>query len=236
MAASNGPVLPRIKFRPEFYNVLGFVGMQGSGKTASAVNTGIEFAKEAGMPLYANMELHTDEVETRRVRGVNDLFDLEPGVLIWDDVASVAPSRGTMGVPPKAVARLAALRHYDVALIWTSITFGSLDIKVREITQSVVAMRAVRRERVPGQLLLNTRTSYGKQYRTESELVTDINSDTRYSHHGFVKLADLRLDAYNTREDLPYTADHTLCPECGLALRREYCKGHKHSLHSEEEA
>lgn len=217
------------KFSLGFAPIMGFIGQNGAGKSAMAVATVWDQAKRTGAPVASNIPLTLDGVDVLQVRGLSDLMKLEGVHVLWDDVSAVAPARQTMDVPPAIVMRMASLRHYDCTLVWTAPDMMDVDVKIRQVTQSVVGMKPIRTRYVEGQLWPNTSLSFATQYVTTSNEVTAINSETPRAGRGFVRLKSLPLDAYDTRAEIELLADHAVCTDCGLPRRREYCKGHHHT-------
>lgn len=224
-----GRRMPSLRFRPAYSPLQGFVGMNGGGKSALAVDTVLRQAAETGLPIYSNIALNAPEFDVRRVRGLSDLLEISYCHILYDEIASVAPARDSMAQSPAIVLRLASLRHQHATLVWTAPVLEDVDVKIRRVTQQITAVKAVYGRKVVGEPWPETRLSFAKSYDFRSELTVTINTDTRVTDTGFLRLAGLRLDAYDTHEDVELVADHAVCLDCGLPKRREYCKGHHHS-------
>lgn len=214
------------RFQPKTAPVMGLVGTNGSGKTAQAVGIVIRQALKSGRPVFSTLPIDFPGVVVEPVRGLGDLMRAEGVHVFFDEISAVAPARETMGNTPEIVARLASLRHFDCTLVWTSPVMGDVDVKIRQVTQSVVSCKPIRSHEVPDQLWPNTTLSYATQYNTVSNLVTDINTETPRMGRGFFRMKRLPLEHYDTLSSVELTADHAVCPHCGLQRRREYCKGH----------
>lgn len=221
-----------LRFTPKTAPIMGLVGTNGSGKTAQGVGVVIRQALRSGRPIFSTLPIEYPGVEVHPVRGLADLLHAEGVHVFFDEISAVAPARETMTNTPQIVARLASLRHVDCTLVWTAPVMGDVDVKIRAVTQSVVSCNPIRSHEVEDQLWPNTTLSYATQYNIVSNLVTDINSETPKMGRGFFRMKHLPLDHYNTRSDVELTADHAVCPDCGLTRRREYCKGN----HSEKVA
>lgn len=223
-------LLPQLAFDVPWFPIQGFVGMNGGGKSALLVTTGIQQARRHGVPIYSNIWIDPDKagVPVHRLAGLLDIMDISEGIVIMDDIASVAPARETNAAPPEIVMRLASLRHRDAMLLWSAPVLEDVDVKIRRVTQSVIALKGLMTRKREGQLWKDTTLSYAKAYDFRSEMTTAINTDTPRTVHGFVRLGALMLDAYDTREEMTVQADHAVCTTCGLRKRREYCNG-KHA-------
>lgn len=220
-------LLPQLKFMVPDAPIQGYIGHNGAGKSALMVDEGADIARRHGVPIYSNLTLNEDVlgVECRPINGLLDVMNISRAVVMWDDVASIAPARETNAAPPEIVNRLAQLRHHDALLLWSAPVLEDVDVKIRRVTQLVMSLKALRRRRAPDQLWKQTTLSYATAWDfTPIETVT-INSETKKLNHGFVRLAGLRLDGYDTREDIELKADHAVCTTCGLRKRREYCRG-----------
>lgn len=213
------------RFRPGFAPIMGFIGMNGAGKTAMAVDTVIEQARISGAPIYSTTEITTDGIDCREITSLSDVLKIERGHVLFDEIASVAPARGTQDQPPAHVLRLASLRHYDATLTWTAPVMEDVDVVIRRVTQYVVSMKPLMVKREPGQLWPNTRLSYGTTYDIRSVESVVVNTETPKGSRGFVRIAGLPLGVYDTRAEVEMAADHTLCLTCHKPRRREYCNG-----------
>lgn len=215
------------EWRPKWSPIMGFVGENGSGKSAMAVTVTLEKARMTGLPVYSNIELFSDDVDVRTVESLRDVLHIEHALVLWDEVSAVAPARGTQDNAPELVLRLSQLRHFSATLVWTSPVLEDVDVLIRRVTKAVVEMGSKWRKADPDPNEPWPRTvwAYGKQYDTAPVATVSINSDTKRTGGGFVKMSKLALDSYNTREHIDLRADHAVCLECGLKKRREYCKG-----------
>lgn len=226
-------MIPQLRFDVPWSPIQGFVGANGGGKSALCIDTAISQAERFDVPLWSNVWIDPERTTAKvhRLRGLLDLMNVREGIVVMDDIASVAPARETNASPPELVMELAALRHRDAMLMWSAPVLEDVDVKIRRVTQSVVALKPLRRKRIEGQLWPNTVLSYAKAYDFTPVDTVTINADTPRKQHGFLRLASLRLDAYNTRETMQLTADHAVCTVCGLRKRREYCNGkHPHPV------
>lgn len=213
------------KFQPPFAPCMGFVGHKGAGKSAMAVEIAYRAAKRTGHPIYSNIDLRFEDVEVHKIRGLPDLLAVENACILWDDISAVAPSRESMSSPPAIVTHLCQLRHVNAALLWTSLTFGDVDIKIRQGTEYLVSLKAWRTKPVTGEFYDRTLVTFGQTYDVRSPLVTDLTDKTPRINRGFRRLSRLPLDSYNTKERIEVTADHAVCMVCGLPRRKEFCKG-----------
>ena len=234
-------IFPSVRFRPEFSPIMGFVGANRSGKSALAVDYAIRLAERKGAPLWSNIAITADGLETHRISGMHDFSHIAASVVLLDDILAVAPARSSQDAPVDLTMRLASLGHRDCVVVWTTPAYSDVDISLRKVTQSVVAVRPIYRREIKGtlaeggQMWPQTLLSYAKTFSTIGEESVTIDKTTPRTSHGLVRLSKLRLDAYNTREEIVMLADHSVCPVCHLRKRREYCNG-KHPLPSPSEA
>ncbi|WP_084126532.1 hypothetical protein [Demequina sp. NBRC 110054] len=221
-------LFPQPIFDVPWFPIQGFIGMNGGGKSALMVDTGIDQAQKHGRPILSNIWIDEDRagVPVKRLTGLLDIMNADGDIVILDDIASIAPARETNASPPEMVMRLAALRHRDAMLLWSAPVLEDVDVKIRRVTQSVVSLKALVRVKREGQLWKDTKVSLAKAYDFRSETTTSINRDTPRNQYGFVWLNSLRLDAYDTREELELQADHAICAVCGKRKPRQMCKGH----------
>lgn len=225
-----------LKYRAPWAPIMGIIGHNGAGKSAMAVELVDRIASAAGKPVYSNITLRLPSgAPSYEIGGLPDLLRVRDALVLWDDVSAVAPARETMAAPPDIVMRMASLRHYGCALVWTSPTMGDVDVKLRQVTQLIVAMKALRQKPVPGELWPATTWTMGRAYDIKSTEVTDINEKTPTMGWGLRKIATLPLDAYNTLEEIELKANHAVCLVCGKPRRREYCTG-KHSAEQRPQA
>lgn len=229
-------LFPQLVFDPPWFPIQGFIGMNGGGKSALLVDTAIAQARRHQRPIWSNIWIDEDRagVPVHRMRGLTDVNDAADCIMVMDDIASVAPARETNGAPPEIVMRLAALRHRDAMLLWSAPVLEDVDVKIRRVTQSVIAMKSLVTVKREGQLWKDTKVSLAKAYDFRSEQTTSINRDTPRNEYGFVWLSRLSLDAYDTREEMMLQADHAVCTVCGLRKRREMCKGHEDAPATED--
>lgn len=221
------------KFEAPWSPIIGFVGHNGAGKSAMAVDLVMRKAVRSGFPIFSNIELRPpDGVVCHRLDGLRELLRVRNGIVFWDDVSAVAPSRLTMDSAPAIVTRMKSLRHYGCALVWTSPVLGDVDVQIRQVTQMVVSMKAISGKEVPDELYPQTLWTLGRVYDLRSPEVTDINKDTPRIRSGIRRISTLPLDAYDTKAEIDLIADHGLCLDCGLPRRREFCKGHTSGINS----
>lgn len=221
-------LLPQWRFKPDFVPIMGIIGGNGSGKSALAQDWCLTEAATQGVPVWSNIHVEREGVETHRIRGLLDIMKMEGSIVFLDDVSAVAPAGAHAASSFDVVKELLSMRHRDNLLVYTCPAWRHVDIDIRDVTQRVIGMRALRRKRVPGQLWPNTTLSYARSWDVSGEEVTEITKDTEVTHHGFVRLGELRLDGYDTRAHMELMVDHVVCRVCGLKKRPEYCSN-KHT-------
>lgn len=201
-----------------------YVGMNGSGKTALAVQNAIKMSR--GRTLYTTTPIKTDEAEVVMITSLKQFEDMKNGHVFLDEVNSVFPSRGTQTLPHEFSLLLSALRHYDLTMSYTTPSYDHAEIQLRRVTQTATACKSLFRRPVKGSMWPRTLLSYVNQYDMRAYVEDEIGLATPVVSRGFLWLPWLSLDAYNTNAHVAMIADHLVCPDCGGAIKKQYCSGH----------
>jgi len=127
--------------------ILGYVGLNGSGKTLCAVRDVVP-SLETGRLVYSTVPLldpRTGEPHAsyRPIGSWRDLLDLEHCDILLDEVQGAASSRTSSSMPPQLLNELLQLRKPDIRLRWTTTQWGRVDKIIREATPSVVLCRSM---------------------------------------------------------------------------------------------
>lgn len=162
-------------------------GEQGSGKTTILTYFG-ESYRQQGYNLYANYPLKLPFTP------IHDLDELKAyikspkpmsGILLGDEWYVWMDSRGSMTEQNKATSYLIQhTRKKQLDFFWTSHLFGSVDIRVRKLTDALLMPKMIYAE--SGQVFCNV-----KVYLRVKENPLDINQEPRYTYsHDFSILAN----------------------------------------------
>lgn len=216
--------------------ITAYVGANGSGKTALAVHERIRHAARTGRPLYSTVDVHWRAergkykgkfVESQPITGWSQLQQVEGADFLLDEVAALASSRETIGLPPELVNWLGSLRHHDVTCTWTAPSWNRADKVLREVTQVIVAMRPLVQFSHRGRLW--PRTYYG--FAGVYNVMGSSDGDAPLGRPNGMRIVPvwklLSIGAYDSWAGVPHLSEHSpLCQVCGLLRRREYCRGH----------
>lgn len=237
--------------------ITAYVGANGSGKTALAVHERIRHAIRTGRPLYSTVDVHWRAergkykgkfVESVPITGWSQLSQIEGADFLLDEVAALASSRETIGLPPDLLNWLGSLRHHDVTCTWTAPSWNRADKVLREITQVIVAMRPLINDTAINELRWSLsevpflRVSPPTRYwaRTFYAFAGVYNTmgasdgDAPLGRPGSMRVVPvsrlLSIGAYDSWAGVPHLSEHSpVCDECGNLKRREYCRGHAKS-------
>jgi hypothetical protein len=170
--------------------ITAYVGVNGSGKTLSAIAFALTDQKRHGRRLVTNVLGLS--VEHLLIDGVEDLPDLlaELGTcnVVLDEAGAMFSSRdaGRNKAFEKSVQQL---RKYDARLLWTAPAFARADKILREVTFTAVLCQSLWTARVPGKAWPSTRMILQKSFDV-SRLDTSgmsINRSAKAKGFGFVR-------------------------------------------------
>lgn len=88
-----------------------------------------------------------EHVNYRRLTEWTQLMQAENCDVLLDDVAGVASSRQSSGMPAAIEKLLQKLRHDDITLTWTAPAWARADLVIRETTQAVTVAEGSRPEK-----------------------------------------------------------------------------------------
>lgn len=215
--------------------ITAFVGANGSGKTALAVHERIKHAQRTGRDLYSTVDIDYKDpkgrerlnVKSKPIESLEHLADLKSADVLLDEVAAIASSRDTIGLPPQLVNFLGSLRHHDLTVSWTAPSWNRADKVLREVTQLIVVSRPLLRFRAKGLTWPRTYYSFTAIYDGYGSSDGDAPMG-RPSQLRLVPVWRLRsIGAYDSWAAVPHLGDHSsTCAECGKRKRTEYCSGH----------
>jgi hypothetical protein len=152
--------------------IAGFVGANGSGKTAAMIWDTLP-TLEAGKPVLSTVRL-TDYLNPRPCEddgcgspehgkprhlavhplyvpftNWNQLMTWEFGDVLMDEVTGIASSRESHSMPGPVSNMLNQLRHGDVVVRWSAPDWSRADIVIRQVTQSVTSCKGFLPVQVP---------------------------------------------------------------------------------------
>lgn len=211
-------------FTHEEYAIEGFVGMNGSGKTAYAVADAIQRTDRTKNLLYSNIRI--DHPAYRPLTSIAQFSDIHHCHILLDEVNAIFPSRNTLGLPQEMQLLISSLRHKDITLAWTSPSPSHADINLRRVSQTITSSKAVLQVYGDGASWPNTKWSFFNQY--DIRQATNEDEDLTFFpviRRGFLRLKSLPLSAYDTHESVDVLNDHLICSECGGFLKKKYCSG-----------
>jgi hypothetical protein len=125
-------LLPFERYAPGAF--VGVFGALRSGKTLMACRLGLVLARSLGLDLVSNIPV----LGARRIATLDDLAALRGAVLVWDEVQVSLDSREWASEAARALTRDMILwGKRGVVCIYTSPAFGTVDVRLRRLTQYV---------------------------------------------------------------------------------------------------
>lgn len=172
--------------------ITAYVGVNGSGKSLSAIAFAITDHRKTGRPLVTNMQGLS--VEHYYIQGVEDLPDLMADLgtcnVVLDEAGAMFASRDT-GRNKAFESSVQQLRKYDARLLWTAPAFARADKILREVTFTAVLCSPVLRRHRKGYAWPSTRLILQKSFDV-SRLDTSgmsINRNAKAGGFGMVRTA-----------------------------------------------
>lgn len=188
--------------------ITAYVGVNGSGKSLSAIAFALKDLRRTGRPLVTNMmglavpHIYIDSVEElpevfERLRTDPEWVEyfaawprLTPGTcnVVLDEAGAMFASRdqGRNKAFEKLVQQL---RKYDARLLWTAPAFARADKILREVTFMVILCQSLRTRRYPGKAWPSTRLVLQKAFdvsRLDNSGMT-INKNARAKGFGIIR-------------------------------------------------
>lgn len=127
------------------FPIMGFVGPNGGGKTACAVSMAL-LAMQDGRKVLSTVPLldpATGEPHPNYVPWTHwdQLLDWWDGDVLADEVLSIASSRASASLDPRAQTLLVQLRKRNCRFWWTAPDAARCDVIIREVTQAITECR-----------------------------------------------------------------------------------------------
>jgi hypothetical protein len=163
--------------------ITAYVGVNGSGKTLSAVAIAVIDQRRRGRPIISNVGgLAAEHYHVESVEQLPDLMgQVGSCTVVLDEAGAMFSSRD--GSKEKKAFQMAVqqLRKYDCRLLWTAPAFARADKILREVTFEVVLCRSLIKRHERGKVWPSTRLIHQKSFdvsRLDSSGMT-INRNAR---------------------------------------------------------
>lgn len=145
--------------------ITAYVGVNGSGKTLSAIAFAIEDQRRTGRPLVTNVGgLSVDHHVIDDVEELPDLMDsLGTCNVVLDEAGAMFSSR-TTGRNKAFEKSVQQLRKYDARMLWTAPAFARADKILREVTFTAILCQPLLKKHVKGKAWPSTRIVVQKSF------------------------------------------------------------------------
>lgn len=170
--------------------ITAYVGVNGSGKTLSAIAFALEDLRRTGRPLVTNVGGLA--AEHHYIEGVDVLPDMmgELGTcnVVLDEAGAMFASRDT-GRNKAFEKSVQQLRKYDARLLWTAPAFARADKILREVTFTAILCQSLRTRHVKGVAWPSTRLVLQKSFdvsRLDNSGMT-INKNAKAKGFGLIR-------------------------------------------------
>ncbi|MDO8341539.1 MAG: hypothetical protein Q7T59_06215 [Candidatus Woesebacteria bacterium] len=220
--------------------ILGFVGLNGQGKSYNAVRSILPAIAE-GAPVLSTVALldpHTgnDHPQYTRLNSWQQLLDFKQGVCLLDEVTGIMDARD-QGMPKPVRRHVHQARRAGVLFRWTGIDWDNTDKRMRQITSAVVRCRGYMP--VPGQSKVSmwapnrlfVFTTFDAQTLTASEDSRMFTESSQKRRKAKVLGREIvwgpgspAFQCYNTLDSVAWVDNS--CPECGGKPMEKTCRGH----------
>lgn len=172
--------------------ITAYVGVNGSGKSLSAIAMAVTDYKRLERPLITNMVgLSIPHHYFESVEEVPDILaSLGTSNLIIDEAGAMFASRDA-GRNKAFERTVQQLRKHDSRLMWTAPAFARADKILREVTFTVILCRSLWKKREPGKVWPSTRLIHQKSFdvsRFDTSGMT-INRNAKAKGMGLVRTA-----------------------------------------------
>lgn len=137
---SRAAALQRMQFP-----IMGLVGPNGGGKTAAGVSMCL-IALASGRRVLSTVPLLDPATGAPHPLYVpwthwDQLLDWWDGDVFADEILSIASSRGSASLDPRALTLLVQLRKRNARFWWTAPSYARADVVIREVTQAITECR-----------------------------------------------------------------------------------------------
>jgi hypothetical protein len=167
----------------------------------------------------------------RRLTEWSELMAAENCDVLLDDVAGVASSRQSSGMPAAIEKLLQKLRHDDITLSWTAPAWARADLVIRETTQAVTVAEGHRPEKTDSGDRLWRRNRQFEWTTYDAMVYTDWTEGKREKAKrlAFQRFYGPGSDAFNAYDSLggvdtiASVTDAGRCVSCGGTRRAPSC-------------
>lgn len=214
--------------------ILGVTGINGAGKTLYAVEIGMK-ALAQGVTVYSTVQIkfsrngHT--YESQPLLSLTQLLELRDCLVLLDEVSSIFSSRATSSLPGELITYLKALRHRNVAVLWTTPNWMDCDVQLRRITQACITWRPILRRPVKDSLHPRSIISLGSLLDTAS-VPTDKTPQRVLKRMVRLLPRSPAIGSYDSLADTPQIGrllSTGPCPDCGGARAGVKCTPSVHT-------
>lgn len=187
--------------------ITAYVGVNGSGKSLSAVAFALTDQAKRGRPLVTNIDGLS--APHHLIEGVEDLPAIMARLgtcnVVLDEAGAMFASRDT-GRNKAFEKTVQQLRKYDARLLWTAPAFARADKILREVTFDVILCQPLKKKHVPGKAWPSTRLILQKSFdvsRLDSSGMS-INKNAKAKGFGIVRTAtwETSFDSFAVARDL----------------------------------
>lgn len=201
--------------------IAGFVGINGAGKTALAVESAIaDLAR--GREVYSTVQIECEFGASKPIESLRQLLTLRDVTILLDEVAVIFSSRSTHSLPAEIVMLLQTVRHARNTVRWTAPAWMRADTLLRSVTQAVVAVNPLLRVPTAGDLWPRPRFVYAAVLDTSTGKADSMPERTL--RRRLYRLRGLHaIGAYDTHADTPMLGRHLhsgVCLDCGGSMER----------------
>lgn len=119
--------------------IAGFVGINGAGKTALAVECAMADMAQ-GRPVFSTVQITSPYGDSTPITSLRQLLTLRDATILLDEVATIFSARSTQSLPNDVEILLQTLRHSGNSVLWTAPGWMRADTLLRSVTRAVVAV------------------------------------------------------------------------------------------------
>lgn len=178
--------------------ITAYIGINGSGKTLSAVAVAVREQKKWGRPFITNVmgiavpHIYFDDVEN--LPGILNRLQLENGTgtcnLLIDEAGAMFASRDA-GRNKAFDKTVQMLRKYDARLMWTAPAYARADKILREVTLRAVLCSPVIKVHQRGKVWPSTRVTFQRAFDVSrvDNSAQSMNQNAKGKGYGIIRTA-----------------------------------------------
>lgn len=227
--------------------VIGFVGLNGQGKTYAAVRDAL-LSLAIGRRVLSTVTILDPESGNphpnfERFTSWSQFHDLRDTDVLLDEVTGIADARDA-GMPKHVRRMIAQQRRQNNRVAWTGIDFDNCDKRIRQVSQAIVRCKGhlpIRPAMRPsGQLdavsmwapnRMFVLTTFDGQTLKSADDSAQLTEEPKRQRRARVLNREfvwgpgsLAFRCYNTLDSV--SGVDNSCPQCGLRVPERLCKGH----------